>query len=847
MDQNCVILSLEYSYLILSLSALFESDTGLWQHHDVSHTLIPHPEVQGPQSRIIDNLARLKSTVLMLNNNGLAETNHIKLVEPQLANPLITISINGNETFINNSRTEILKAYHHINYKRIILSEAELGMVGPNFATRLGAIAKRCNVEIIMSREDTNFKTAPRATKATSIYILGGSDDSGLAEIETKILVDTLLRGCYVDRIQVPLSLVPILGGPGLVNFAEITRQLNVAVYLPYLMPLIFYSEVLQSNDNLSLWITSPSIAETKLTKANINSLLDEVDPRKSSRAQLYVQNAEMSKAKLDLIGVYYQRDVLNIMLKHGVYVQLPSFGEPGNNTVIVQGNAKDTVSSAIADLCQLSSDFYDLSFGFRKKFLSADLEYYFINLINNRKTCALTYNENGMNIMGQKADVGDLLSAFVTNSSETAFLTSIMKRLDSEMQLQLKLELDNAQKDFLSGKKNGKIIKILSQLNHIPTIQFEQFTSNSFTIKIKIEVGAVHREKNILSSLDILHRALKLIELEWPAEMKFNIPDVFHKSVIGNGGSIIQSIMKRYNVFIKFYSSSHNHRKGEETKSSGKILYLFKRYDNVLIKCPMKNLKNILFVKHEIDYFVAQCCQNKCPQLNGISAVYHNVDVKLLKSHYSMLIKQMKYNLDFITNLETEHDTFISFPTSLLQFENSPWVSVSIKGDLGNTKKCAEQLSKLFPDSYEFQLTYCPGKFEDLINDNNQEFRENIVIPLRMLLDIEIVSNTQLPGHGPAFHQVIVSSYDAKTLEKAVTIMTRYLRSKHFLIMNKQELNMNFITETEVPSIYKGASKKAACEEKGPLKIITNQRPTRKKATSAKPFSSVPNRQIKH
>lgn len=838
MDHNCVILSLEYSYLINSLAVLFESDSGLWQRHDVSHTLIPHPEAQAPQSRIIDNLARLKSTVMMLNNNGMAETNHIKLVEPQLANPLITISINGNETFVNNSRTEILKAYHHVNYKRVVLTPAELAAVGPNFLTRLDAIAKRCNVEILISTTETDFRSAPKPASASSIYILGSTDNSCLAETETKILVDTLLRGCYVDRITLPLSLIPIMGGPRLANYAEITSQLNVTIYLPYLLPLIFYSDVLESNANLSLWITSPSIAEVKLTKENITSLLAEVDPRKSPRAQLYTQKAEFLKNKLDLIGVYRQGDVLGIMLKHGVYVQLPSFGEPGNNTILVQGNSKNSVSNAVVDLCQLSSDFHELSFGFEKQFMCAELEYYFINLISNKKTCTLTYNKNGISIMGEHSDVRQLLAAFASNSSETALLSSMTRNLDSRTAVQFKMELENAQKDFLSGKKNGKIIKILSQLNHLPSIKFERLNAHNFTIKIEMVVEPNSKGKQLVYLLDTLQRAVKLLELEWPAEMKFNVPDVFHKSVIGNGGSIIQSIMKRYNVFIKFSSSSHNQRNGGNDKSSGKMLYLFKRKDNVLIKCPMKNLKNVLFVKHEIDYFVAQCCQNRCPLLNGIAAVYQNVDVKLLKSHYTMLIKKMNFNVEFVTELEAEYDTFISFPTSLLQFKDKSSFVVSIKGDLENTRKCAQRLVKLFPGSYELQLTYCPGKFDELISETNPEFREKIVIPLKLLLDIEIVATTQVQAQGPSFHQVIVSSYDSTKLDEAVAIMTQYLRNKQFLIINKQQLNMNFITEADAPAARVPAKKESTPADKKPLKSITNQpvKPRKSAAATVRP-----------
>lgn len=835
MDQNFVILSLEYSYLINSLVGFFESNSGLWQNQEsYSHTLMPYPESKGQKApRIIDNLASLRSTLMMLNNNGMGESNHIKLIEPQLASQLITVSINGNETFINNSRTEILKAYHHVNFKRIPLRTLEVEKIGANFAHRLDAIAKRCNVEIIISSMDTDFKAPPKTSTTTSVFILGSTDNTCLAETETKILIDTLLRNCLVDRVSVPLSLIPIIGGPGLANFAEITRQLNVTIYLPYLMPLIFHSEVLETNDDMKIWMTSNKTSEVKLTMANVGDLIDVVDPRKSSDAKLYTQTVEFPKEKLDLVGVYHQNDISNIMLKHGVYIQIPSFGEPGNNKVIVQGNSKDTVSSAIEELSTLSGSFYGLNLKFRKGLASAELEYYFINLISNKKTCVLTYNENGIYIIGERSEVRCLLREFVSNSNATTFFTSMMSELDAKLLIEFSMELNNLQKEFLSGKKNGKIAKILNQLNHIPTIKYEHLNDLNFIIKTSVDAETSYKNKQLLSSFEILNQAVKLIEMEMPAEMHFNIPEVFHKSIIGNGGSTIQSIMKRYNVFIKFSSSAGTKNKTNDKVSEGKILYLFKRRDNVLIKCPMKNLKNILFVKHEIDQLVSQCCQNKCPPLNGISAIYHNVDVKLYRSHYSMLIKKMKYDLRFINELEAEHGTFISFPSSLQSFLNNSSFLVSIKGGEMNTKICAQRLAQLFPQSYEFQLTYCPGKFEELISHKNQEFRDKIVIPLKLLLDIEIDFSTLLQAQ-PCFHQLILSSYDEKNLGVAVQIMTHFLREKQFLIINKQQLKTESIysdtalesspTKKNSGNRNRSPSRSPNKNHKRPLKSITNE-----------------------
>lgn len=801
MDLNVVILNLQYSYLISTLAALHNSHTGLWQNHDdCSHTLLPYSILSKHHRdvRVIDNMVKLRETTMMLNHNGIGVENHIKLIEPQLSNHLITVSINGSETFINNSRTEILRAYQQVDFRKISLTPAMLELINAFFLQRLDNIAKRRNVEILIDNIETDFKGQAQRSNNTSIFVLGTIDALNVAETEVRVLVDSMLDGCFVDRLTLPLSLVPSFGGYKLANFSEIAHQLNVNIYLPSLMPHVSYSTINDNGDEISIWFTSKSVPEIILTKNLMSTLVKVVDPRVNTGTKLFTQEIEISKEKLDLISLYNQSDVLKIMLNHGTFVKIPSLGEASNNKVIVQGLNKEVVRETAMEVSDLSTHFYSLDIKFLKGPNFVDFEYYLINLVNLKKTCVLTYNGNGMNIVGSKNDIKILLDDLVSDLQTTMYFTNFMNESDTKFQMVLSMELGNHHKDFFSGKKNGKVIKILNQLNHIPTIKLKYLNNYNFLISTSVSVGTSVKSKNVLTVFDLLVKTMKLVELELPAEMQFNIPEVFHKSIIGNGGQIIQSIMKKYNVFIKFSGSSHLSKKKPGDIKKERMLYMFKRNNNVLIKCPMKNLKNILFVKYELDDLVSQCCRNKCQPLNGITATYSTVDFKLLKSHYLLLTKKQNFDLSFISDLETEFNTFIDFPSSLQDFELSGR-NVAIKGNDVKIMKCAQKLADMLPKSYEFQLTFCPGKFDELISEHNTDFREKVSIPFRLVLGTEIVTSTVaglMVQQAGAFHEIILSSYDDSNLRKAVSELTAYLREKRFLILDKQDMAIEPITK---------------------------------------------------
>ncbi|OBA19398.1 hypothetical protein METBIDRAFT_79907 [Metschnikowia bicuspidata var. bicuspidata NRRL YB-4993] len=815
MDSNLAIFSLEHTYLVNSHPGIYESSTGLWQDHlEWSRALIPYNVLDHAQEniRVIDNVSRLRLTIMNLNHNGMSETNHIKLIEPQLNNQLITISINGNEVFVNNSRTEILKTFKTVGFRKLTLASGELKAVGSNFIQHLNSIALRSNVEIMISEYETDFKGLNAKSEKDYIYILGDTINLSLAETHVQILIDTLLKNCFLDQVQIPRSMVPCLGGAGLNSLSELTHELKIKLYLPDLSHVFATHEESVSNSQISIWMTGDRIAELSMAKKSLLDFTSLVEARQTNSDKVYVQEVQVCRDKLDLISLYHQRDVFSIMLKHGTYIRKSYSLESRNQAMFVKGLTPSSVRESIMGISALSCGLYHLDITFSRVPPTADLEYYLISLINSKRTCVLIHNQYGISFLGAKREIHMLLKELVTNLKDHQYFYKALNKDMGGLQVSLKMELANDQKDFLSGKKNGKIIKILNQLGNVPKVSFLRLSNLNFIIELSVKVNSGIKSKQVVTAFDLLLRTISLIEMEFPAEMQFNIPEVFHKSLIGNGGAIIQSILKKYNVFIKFsrYGVSSDLNADSDDMMNVLNPFLFKRDSNVLIKCPMKNLRSIMFVKHEIDQLVHQCWHNRSLSFNGISVIYNTIQFRLLKSHYLLLIKEAKFNLHFVSDLEQEFSTFIDFPNSIDAFGGENSVMITIKGNDSKARLCAGKMAGYLPRSFGIDVHGEYGKLEDDVSSTNVNFRENIIIPFRLLLQTELIVelSMQVQEHG-SFHRITLSSFSDQGLTMAASELSQYLREKSFLIVDHRSAAFNPIV---------------SIDEK-PLGVITNQK----------------------
>lgn len=143
-------------------------------------------------------------------------------------------------------------------------------------------------------------------------------------------------------------------------------------------------------------------------------------------------------------------------------------------------------------------------------------------------------------------------------------------------------VELASDQREFLSGKKNGKINKIMKTCG--ARIKFLPFNEYNFVITVESDDCGKALE------------GLEMLQDELPAEMSFYVPEIYHRRIIGVGGKSIQRVMKRFGVYVKFSGA-------EEFSAMGGY---FENEHNVVARTPNKNKENLEYLKQAVMEFVS-------------------------------------------------------------------------------------------------------------------------------------------------------------------------------------------------------------------------------------------------
>lgn len=714
----------------------------------------------------------------------------------------ITVTIRGSrQDVVNFARLRVLQSYSQVESKAIELAPMEmqkltLAATSAHFFNVLDMLCEKYDFEYVVH------------TGVISLY--GKQHNVTVGESQIRVLINTLLEELYVDTFAVDLSVVPLIGGVDLYNFNQIARQLNSNIYVLDLLPELFNSKLLGSTRQVPIYITTKSIPSVLVTKRLLEHISKDYvasELLQTSAAVFVVQELTVCRAKLDLITVLDQLRVLRIMFKYGVFIELPCLGESEATAIRVQGANTDVVHDAICEINRLCARYYTLQLGT----LGDDVMWQ----LPHSSLCIVTQSKYGLEVVGLEQDIVAVLMALAQRPLATSAAKLIM-------------EIDNLQRDFVSGKKNGKLLKVLNQMDDASRciIEYEANTQHTFNLVLAVWKGP--------DVIGLLLKGIDLLQLELPAELTFNIPEVFHKLIIGNGGAIIQSIMKKHNVFIKFSSSP---RDTVHAPQPG-VHYSLTRAPNVLIKCPRKNARHINLVKLEIDELVYQCVNGTLAFRNTTSTTYLTTHFKILKGQYTMLLNagrqlegqepQPHCGLPFILSLEQTTNTFIDFPKTLEDFAEEEFI-FKIKGSDTKSRQAALQIGDILPRCFRFKIAHLPGRFEDyLINAaTNDEFLDKIVYPFKILFGIEL--SVFLEGSNaleqPSYHLILLHYWDGCALDYLVQQLCGFLRLKSFLIIDKAIYAYDGIVDSSVHAQLKSPAKK--------LKPITNT--TNDKATQSK------------
>ena len=423
------------------------------------------------------------------------------------------------------------------------------------------------------------------------IQVYGDMESSENAKTRLLLMIDQLLQR-HVDMFKLELTLHSLISGRHRRNIKMIESATGTAIYFPPLFPAIFGSARLGGipirKEGDEIIITGETVDSINLAKRRMHDLV--------MTTKNFVKDVQITTSKVDYILLERLDKIRKIVEANGSHVILPPLG---NQSGLLRVQATDilNVERTVREIMGLAGQFYSATWWVthpdpsQRQPTPSDIRAMLPDICIN-SGAEITFEKLNFHLNGSDDSVKAAMSIINT--------LPFVKKAQST--LRVKVELANEHKEFVSGKKNGKINKIMSQSN--VQIVFDGFNEYNFYIDVR---GAQY---------EATKNGLDLVELEMPASISFHVPDQYHKRIIGIGGQHIQRIMKKYSVFVKFSNAMD---RGGIGKDDDDI-----KVDNVICRTPARNADNLELVKQEIMDMVEKVDAEFVSEHVPVDRLYH-------------------------------------------------------------------------------------------------------------------------------------------------------------------------------------------------------------------------------
>jgi len=561
---------------------------------------------------------------------------------------------------------------------------------------------QQTNATIVIDYNKNDKVKPPPGLGSDSIKvdILGQWENVERARLKCLVYFDELC-GFYVRYVEIDPKLHYILAGRKRETLNEIMNETSTNIYIPF--PLISHSTTKahsvvvgdppltnNQNDNYSqsiIYITGQNEDQVNIAK---KELLNLAIKKKMAVASRHVK---CLPRKIDWMLISKRDALKKIMQDNATFIEFPPIGS-SNDTIFVYGDERVFVERTIRSIMLLACSYYKATIK-----LLHPIPFQQSNVISNqsmsnnkgilqnniqqlnstlKQLCQITRAE--IIFSNQYVKIYGLESA-VKNAYRQLMESSLLKTHTQESIFQLELALE--QRDYINGKKNGKINKIIK--SSACKITFQEYNGYNMLIDLCNQYPAKALE------------GLAMLEDEIPAELSFYIPESFHKRIIGVGGKNIQRIMKKYGVYVKFSNA-------EEFKELGGY---FENNDNVIARTPSKNSANLESLKQAILELV-----NPNKEKKDIT-----ITTRIPRQFHSYVAGKNNYN---ICNIEKEYKVKINFPE-----KESGSTNIEITGGELQVNKARYALQELIPEVYDIHISNATV-VKNIIN--SEEFNENIV-----------------------------------------------------------------------------------------------------------------------
>jgi hypothetical protein len=256
--------------------------------------------------------------------------------------------------------------------------------------------------------------------------------------------------------LKLELSLHTIICGRTRKNIRLIEAKTQTAIYFPPPFPRVYgYTPPgAQKRGDDEVWLTGSSPEACHQAKKMIHELV--------LNTKCYVKEVAVLPHKIDCILLDRLDKVRKVMETNGSYVLFPSLGSQ-RGVIRVQGTEILHVERTVREIMALAGQFYSASWWVLHQDMSAQGNSRLPSPSDIRAMLSDICANSGADLAFEKF-------SFSINGSDDAVKAAMVvihqipfvKR--AQYQMRVKIELANEHKEFVSGKKNGKINKIMGQ-----------------------------------------------------------------------------------------------------------------------------------------------------------------------------------------------------------------------------------------------------------------------------------------------------------------------------------------------------------------------------------------------
>ncbi|AET40602.1 uncharacterized protein Ecym_6220 [Eremothecium cymbalariae DBVPG len=595
--------------------------------------------------------------------------------------------------------------------------------------TELFRSEELCGVDFVLSKTKIYPIKASEQKPMYYGYLIGEKNSLNTAHVQLTVLLQ-LHEGNVVEFVDLQsLSFIPMIAGVQSLNLKNISTSFQTKVFLPNLSNTSVAAAAIKPQIFLSGSVHSLVLQAKEI----LNSMISSID------GELYYSKLQnVSQVKLKYISSNYSTELTHLMMKYQTFIYLnPSKEEvefQSSSTHLLELVKKEFTMEILSDVLELQLIFHDGEYNSIEKpipelLLDLCLKYNITLLVEN--------NRWNFVLVGDQQKLEKVLDWVSKNMQSTP------------LQVKYFVELDPSYKDFISGKKNGKISRIMDTTDVTINLDLQNGHGNMILTMFANDI------KNAIAGQ-------KLVSDELPSEKSFFIPEAYHRPVIGTGGSVIQTIMRKHNVFIQFSNSF--------LLPQNKLAHI--RYDNVVIRCPSKNRNEIIPAKEELNQLAQE-----------YSEMQPNVQLKLTPGQYRYLLNHNEKDklslVDNIGTIERRTSTYVLFPFQ----EPKEGFLLEIRGNDNQATIAARKLSESFGAELEVIIT---SPIIDIIG-----FSNSIIVPF-LAMNIIVTTTDRL----------IRFTYKEgnKSISYALDILRDYLKKINVTIMDKSFINSWIVEPPKQP-----------------------------------------------